>query len=121
MNMEGVDESPVKIASHPLSVTAPSTQSEIRFAESRRGEQSLVEISEDRLNLRDGGDPVLDGLYDHVGDDGWFASLPEDERRRLEAWSSGEGFEACFALTLLTIGMLAGNVRDNAAVRVVNR
>ena len=93
----------------------------LRFAESHRGEQSLVEISEDRLNLRDGGDPVLDGLYDHVGDDGWFASLPEDERRRLEAWSSGEGFEACFALTLLTIGMLAGNVRDNAAVRVVNR
>ncbi len=93
----------------------------LRFAESHRGEQSLVEISEDRLNLRDGGDPVLDGLYDHVGDDGWFASLSEDERRRLEAWSSGEGFEACFALTLLTIGMLAGNVRDNAAVRVVNR
>lgn len=93
----------------------------LRFAESHRGEQSLVEISEDRLNLRDGGDPVLDGLYDHVGDDGWFAALPEGERRRLEAWSSGEGFEACFALTLLTIGMLAGNVRDNAAVRVVNR
>ena len=93
----------------------------LRFAESHRGEQSLVEISEDRLNLRDGGDPVLDGLYDHVGDDGWFAALPEGERRRLEVWSSGEGFEACFALTLLTIGMLAGNVRDNAAVRVVNR
>lgn len=93
----------------------------LRFAESHRGEQSLVEISEDCLNLRDGGDPVLDGLYDHVGDDGWFASLSEDERRRLEAWSSGEGFEACFALTFLTIGMLAGNVRDNAAVRVVNR
>ena len=93
----------------------------LRFAESHRGEQSLVEISEDCLNLRDGGDSVLDGLYDHVGDDGWFASLSEDERRRLEAWSSGEGFEACFALTLLTIGMLAGNVRDNAAVRVVNR
>ena len=93
----------------------------LRFAESHRGEQSLVEISEDCLNLRDGGDTVLDGLYDHVGDDGWFALLSEDERRRLEAWSSGEGFEACFALTLLTIGMLAGNVRDNAAVRVVNR
>lgn len=93
----------------------------LHFAESHRGEQSLVEISEDCLNLRDGGDPVLDGLYDHVGDDGWFAALSEDERRRLEAWSSGEGFEACFALTLLTIGMLAGNVRDNAAVRVVNR
>ena len=93
----------------------------LRFAESHRGEQSLVEISEGCLNLRDGGDPVLDGLYDHVGDDGWFAALPEGERRRLEAWSSGEGFEACFALTLLTIGMLAGNVRDNAAVRVVNR
>lgn len=93
----------------------------LRFAESHRGDQSLVEISEGCLNLRDGGDPVLDGLYDHVGDDGWFAALPEGERRRLEAWSSGEGFEACFALTLLTIGMLAGNVRDNAAVRVVNR
>ena len=93
----------------------------LRFAERHRGDQSLVEISEGCLNLRDGGDPVLDGLYDHVGDDGWFASLSEDERRRLEAWSSGEGFEACFALTLLTIGMLAGNVRDNAAVRVVNR
>ena len=93
----------------------------LRFAERHRGDQSLVEISEGCLNLRDGGDPVLDGLYDHVGDDGWFAALSEDERRRLEAWSSGEGFEACFALTLLTIGMLAGNVRDNAAVRVVNR
>lgn len=93
----------------------------LRFAERHRGDQSLVEISEGCLNLRDGGDPVLDGLYDHVGDDGWFAALPEGERRRLEAWSSGEGFEACFALTLLTIGMLAGNVRDNAAVRVVNR
>lgn len=93
----------------------------LRFAESHRGEQSLVKLGEDCLELCDGGDPVLDGLYDHVGDDGWFASLSEDERRRLEAWSSGEGFEACFALALLTIGMLAGNVRDNAAVRVVNR
>ena len=35
MNMDGVEESPVKMTSHPLCVSAPHTQSEIRCAERR--------------------------------------------------------------------------------------